>query len=86
MNQELICLFLVIKGHSAQAIHNEFVARLRPDAIAYWTAAKYLHQWQFASVPCQNPGGPPGTFIHSVILDALEKQPCSSIRDLPKLT
>jgi hypothetical protein len=42
MDQRSICLFLATKRLSAQAIYNELVAVLGPDAIGYSTVTHYL--------------------------------------------
>jgi hypothetical protein len=49
MDQRSICLFLAMKGLSAQAIYNELVAVLGPGAIGYSTATNYLRQCHFPS-------------------------------------
>jgi hypothetical protein len=50
MDQRSICLFLALKGLSAQAADNELTAVLSTDAITYSTATKYLLQRQFTSI------------------------------------
>jgi hypothetical protein len=84
MDQRSICVFLAIKGVSAQAIHSELVAMLGSDAIASSTATKYPRQWQFPAIPCQPSEESPTTIIDDAILDALNKQPFSSIQELAK--
>jgi hypothetical protein len=42
MDQRSICLFLALKGLSAQAVFNELTAVLGADAIADSTITKYL--------------------------------------------
>jgi hypothetical protein len=86
MNQRPICLFLAIKGLPAQAIHNELVAVLGADALAYSTVTNSLGQWQFPSVSYDNSERPPRTVINDAVLGALKKHPFSSIRELAKLT
>jgi hypothetical protein len=86
MDQRSICSFLTVKGFSAQTIHKELVTVLGPDAIAFFTVTRYLRQRQFPSVPCGRSEEPPNTVIENTILDALEKPPFSSIRELAKLT
>jgi hypothetical protein len=49
MDQRPICLFLATEPLSAQAIHNELVAVLDPDAIGYSTLTNYLRQRHFPS-------------------------------------
>jgi hypothetical protein len=74
MDSQSICLLLVIKGLLDQAIDDEGVIVLGPDAIACSTVAKYLRQQQFPSVPCDRPQELLNTVINNAILDALEKQ------------
>jgi hypothetical protein len=49
MNQRSIRLFLAMKRLSIQAIYNELVAMLGPDAIGYSTVTNYLRQRHFPS-------------------------------------
>jgi hypothetical protein len=49
MDQRSICLFLAMKRLSVQAIYNEFVAVLDPDATGYSTVTNYLRQRHFPS-------------------------------------
>jgi hypothetical protein len=49
MDQQSIWLFLAMKRLSAQAIYNELVAVLGPDAIGYSTITNYLRQRHFPS-------------------------------------
>jgi hypothetical protein len=49
MDQRLLCLFLAMKRRSAQAIDNELVAVLGPDAISSSTVTSYLRQRYFSS-------------------------------------
>jgi hypothetical protein len=86
MDQRSISLFLAIKEPSAQAIHNNLVTVLGPDAIAYSTVTKCLRQQQFPSIPCDPFEEPPNTVIDHGVLDAFEKQRFSSVRKLAKLT
>jgi hypothetical protein len=86
MDQRLICLFLAIKGLSAQAIHDKLVTVLGSDAITYLTATRYLGQRQFASVRCDPSEEPSRSVLDNAISEVLEKQPFSSIHNLSKLT
>jgi hypothetical protein len=54
MDQRSISLFLGMKRLSAQAISNEFVAMLGPDATGYSTVTNYLRQRNFPSTLCEN--------------------------------
>ena len=86
MDQRSICLFLAMKGLSATDVHNELVAVLDPDAITYSTVTSYLRQRQFPAISSEPSDEPPTTIIDDAILDALDKQPFSSVRELAKLT
>jgi hypothetical protein len=86
MDQRSICLFLATKELWAHAIHNELVSVLGPDAIAYSNVTKDLHPRQCPLVPFHASDERSTTVIDNVILDALGKQPFSSICELAKLT
>jgi hypothetical protein len=86
MDQRSISPFLAKKGLSARDVHNERVAVLGLDAIIYSTITKYLRQQHFPAISFEPPDEPPITIIGDAILDALDKQPFSSIRELVKLT
>ena len=91
MDQRSICVFLAMKELSAQAVHEELVAVLGPDAVAYSTVTKYLRQRQFPRIYSKTLETAPETIIDDAILDALDRQPFSSllfssIRELAKLT
>jgi hypothetical protein len=49
MDQRSICLFLAMKRLSAQAIYDELVAVLSPDAIGYSMVTNSLPQLHFRS-------------------------------------
>jgi hypothetical protein len=49
MDQRSICLFLAMKRLSAQAIYNELVAVLSPDAIGDSMVTNYLRQHHLQS-------------------------------------
>jgi spore germination cell wall hydrolase CwlJ-like protein len=49
MNQQSICLFLPMKRLLAQAIYDELVAVLGPDAVGSSTVINYLRQRNFPS-------------------------------------
>jgi hypothetical protein len=86
MDQRSICLFLAMKGLSARDVHNELVAVLGPDAIAYSTVTNYLRQWPFPAISSEPSDEPPTSIIDDAILDAFDKQSFSSVRKLAKLT
>jgi hypothetical protein len=75
-----------MKRLSAQAIDNELIAVLSPDAIGYSTVTNYLRQRHFPSTLRETPDEPSATVIDNAILDALEKQSFSSICELVQLT
>jgi hypothetical protein len=85
MDERSICLFLAMKGLSARDVHNELVAVLGPDAIVFSIVTSYLRQQQFPTISSE-PSEPPTTSIDDAVLDALDKQPFSSVRELAKLT
>jgi hypothetical protein len=49
MDQRTIAFYLRMKGLSAEAIHQDLVAILGPEAIAYSTVTWYLRTSKFAS-------------------------------------
>jgi hypothetical protein len=63
-----------MKQLSAQAISNELVAVLGPDAIGYSTVTSYLCQRNVPSPLRETPDEPAATVIDNAILDALQKQ------------
>jgi hypothetical protein len=65
MDQQSICLFLAMKRLSAQAIYNELVAVLGPDAIGYSTVTNYLRQRYFPSTLPETPDEP----LHGIHCD-----------------
>jgi hypothetical protein len=86
MDQRSICIFLAMKGLSFRDIHNELIAVLGPDATAYSTVTKYLRQRHLWALSSDTPDKSPTKIIDDAILDALARQPFSSIRELAKLT
>jgi hypothetical protein len=86
MDQRLICLFFAMKRLLAQAIDNELAAVLFPDAIGYSTVTNYLRQRHSPSALRETPDEPAAIVIDNAILDALERHPFSSIRELAQLT
>jgi hypothetical protein len=86
MDQRSICLFLAMKRLSAQAISNELVAVFGPDAIGYFTVTNCLRQRHHPSPLREIPDELAATVTDNTILDALEKQPFSSIGELAQLT
>jgi hypothetical protein len=86
MDQRSICLFLAMKRLSARDVHNELVAVLGLNATAYSTVTSCLRQRQFPAISSGPADEPPAAMIDDAILDALDKQPFSSVRELAKLT
>jgi hypothetical protein len=86
MDQRSIRLFLAMKGLSAKDVHNELVAVLGPDAIAYSSVTSYPRQRQFPAISSEPSDEPPTAIIDGAILDALDKQPFFSVKELAKLT
>jgi hypothetical protein len=86
MNQRSICLFLAMKGLSARDVHNELVAVLGPDAIAYSTVTSDLRQRQIPAISSEPSNESPTAILDDAILDAHDKQPFCSVGELAKLT
>jgi hypothetical protein len=75
-----------MKGLSAREVHTELVAVLGLDAIAYSAVTGYRRQRQFPAISPEPSDQPPTAIIDDAILEALHKQPFSSVRELAKLT
>jgi hypothetical protein len=86
MDQRSICLFLAMKGLSSRDVHNELIAVLGSDAIAYSTVTSYLRQRQFPDISSESSDELLTTIIDDAILDALDKQPFPSVKELARLT
>jgi hypothetical protein len=84
MDQRSICPFPDRKRLSARDIHNELVAILGLDAMAYSAITKYLRQQHFPAISSEPAVEPPITIIGDAIRDALNKQPFSSIHEFAK--
>jgi hypothetical protein len=80
MDQRSIVLFLAMKGLSARAVHDELVAVLVSNAIAYSTVTKYLRHSQLPPIIADPLVEPPTTVTDGAILDDLQRQPFSSVR------
>jgi hypothetical protein len=86
MDERSFCLFLAIKGLSAREVHSELVAVLGLDVIGDSTVSRYLRQQQFLATSPEPSNEPRTIIIEDAILEALDKQPFSSLRELAKLT
>jgi transposase len=86
MEQRSICLFLARKWLTYREIHNELIAVLGSDAVAYSTVTKYLRNQHLSLLVSKLPENSASIIIEGAILDALNKQPFSSIRELAQLT
>jgi hypothetical protein len=86
MDQRSICLFLAIKGLSAREVRIELVAVLGLDVIGSSTITRYPRQRQFPTSSPKLSDEPPTTIVDDAILEALDKKPFSSVRELAKLT
>jgi hypothetical protein len=67
-------------------IHNDLVFVLGPDALGYSTVTKYLRQSRLTASNMDTLEKPPITVVDNAILDALQQQPFSSVRELVKLS
>jgi hypothetical protein len=65
--------------------HNQLVPVLALEAVASSTITKYLRRRHFPVIISESPDEPPLTSIDNAILDALDKQPFSSIQELAKI-
>jgi hypothetical protein len=86
MDQRPIVLFFSMKGLPAQNIYGELVAVLGSDAIGYSMVMKYLRQTRIPPICMDTLEKPPNAITDDAILDALQQQPFSSVRELAKLT
>jgi hypothetical protein len=86
MHQRSIVWFLTTQGLSAPDIHDELVAVLGSDAIGYSTVTKYPRQSRLPQMIPDTLEPPTTTLTDDVILDALQQQPFSTIREFAKLT
>jgi transcriptional regulator of acetoin/glycerol metabolism len=91
MDQRSIVLFLVMKSLFARETHDELVAVLgsdamRCDAIGSSMVTKYLRQSRTPTIILDALEPPTTTVTDDAILDALQQQPFSSVRELAKLT
>jgi hypothetical protein len=86
MDQRSIILFLAMKSLSARDIHNELVAVLGFDAVGDSTVTKYLRQSRLPPIILYMLEPPTTTVTDDAILNALQQQSFSSVRELAKLT
>jgi hypothetical protein len=89
MGQKSIVLDLNRKGWMARVIHDDLVATLREEALAYITVTKYLREAQIS--PGNTIQLSDVTSLHiddsdETILRALEQLPFSSVRMLSRAT
>jgi hypothetical protein len=82
MEQRSICPFLALKGLLTGDVHNEPTTVPCLDAIANSTVTTDPRQQQFPSILVDRHG----ITDDQVIIDAFEKRPFSSIRELAKFT
>jgi hypothetical protein len=86
MDQRSIVLFRAMKGLSARGIHDELIAVLASDVTADSTVTNYLRQSRFPPIIVDPSQEPPTIVADDAILDALEQQPFSLVRELAKTT
>jgi hypothetical protein len=79
-------LFRAMKGLFARGIHDELVAVLASNVFASSTVTNYLRQSQFPPIIVNPSQEPPRTVVDDAILDALQQQSFSSVRELAKTT
>jgi hypothetical protein len=69
-----------------KGIHDEFVAVLASNVITDSTVTNYLRQSQFSPIIVDSSQKPPRIVVDDAILNTLQQQPFSSIRELAKPT
>jgi hypothetical protein len=84
MDQCTICLYLRRKGFSAQAIHEELVQILGPDAITYSMVTYHLRASRWTAQTEERHSGPFPDVIDNAVLEALDQTPFASMRELAK--
>jgi hypothetical protein len=84
MDPRSICLFLAMKGFSAKEVHSELVAVLGLDVIGSSILTRYPRQRQFPASSPEPSNETSTTIIDDAILEALHKQPFSSVTELAK--
>jgi hypothetical protein len=73
-------------GTFSESSPQQTCCRACPDANAYSTVTSDRRQRQFPTISSEPSDETPTTSIEGAILDALDKQPFSSVRELAKLT
>jgi hypothetical protein len=89
MDQRTIVAYLAFKGLSTRSIHQDLVATLGGDAIAYNTVARYIHDAHYSpssqtAAPIAVPSGLDD--FDEAILSALNENPFALVRQLSGLT
>jgi hypothetical protein len=89
MVQRSIVLYLVRKGLSPRAIHDDLVATLGADAVSSSSVTPYLRGALFSSsnppTPLPEPEAQLDDCDHAILL-ARTEQPFASVRELSRLT
>jgi hypothetical protein len=83
MGQQLIAMYLSLKGLNAVAIYNDLVATPKGEAKPYSTVTYYLRKPSFSSPKTPQPSESPAPILNESdesILLALSKQPFASVR------
>jgi hypothetical protein len=75
-----------MNGRSARDVHGELITLLGLDVIGSSTVTRYLRQRQFPVIFPEPSDEPRMTILDDAILEALDKQPFSSVKELTKLT
>jgi hypothetical protein len=75
-----------MKSFSPRAIHEALVAVLGSDAISSSTVTKYLRPSRLPQMILDTLEPPTATVADDEILDALQRQPFSPVREFAKLT
>jgi hypothetical protein len=89
MDQRTIVAYLALKELSARSIHQDLVAALGGDAMAYSTVTRYIHDAHCSpssqtAAPIAVPSGLDDS--DEAIVSALDENPFASVRQLSRLT
>jgi hypothetical protein len=89
MDQRTIVAYLALKGLSARAIHEDLMATLWRDAMAYSTVARYLHDTHCSPSSQRTASVEASRALDDsdeAILSSLDENPFASVHQLSRLT
>jgi hypothetical protein len=89
MDQRTIVAYLALKAFSARAIHEDLMATLGRDAMAYSTVVRYLHDAHYSPSSQRTASVEASRALDDsdeAILSSLDENPFVSVRQLSCLT